>query len=69
MFDRDGIWEMNKAHHRELLDAAATHRMLSAAKRRHPAASGLLNRLLLLVAPLRGELWTARHLNGQGSGF
>ena len=70
MFDRDGMWEMNKAHHRELLNAAAKHRLLSEAKNRQGVSLRLLGRLLpLLEASLRGEFWSARRLNRQGTRF
>lgn len=68
MFDRDGIWEMNRAHHAELLAAATAHRRLTATRCRRTPLLDTLRRVLHLVGlTLRGESWTTCRLNQQGT--
>jgi hypothetical protein len=59
MYNQDAMWEMNRAHHQELLDTAAKHRLLVQGRRRCPP---LLDSFLALIGQgrkaLRREAWS-----------
>jgi hypothetical protein len=59
MLQQDAMWEMNRAHRQDLMDAAARHRLLSQGRKWCPA---LLDSFMALVGQSRSvlarDVWT-----------
>jgi hypothetical protein len=49
MFDQQGIWAMNQAHHRELLEVAAKHRLLKTIRERRPVMLEALRNIVPMI--------------------
>jgi hypothetical protein len=49
MFDQQGIWAMNQAHHQELLEVAAKHRLLKTIRQRRPVMLEALRKVVPMI--------------------
>jgi hypothetical protein len=49
MFDQQGIWAMNQAHHQELLEVAAKHRLLKTIRGRRPVMLEALRKVVPMI--------------------